>query len=262
MAEIARQEFFSMVCGGNNSYSSLSNQVQRFGRISAITHTPQAVVGPFSPHSLMATSSNATTTTADSSFHMDFRTITQQEMLSFTVPIRWSIAVTGLIHGVASWFDCHFPNAEAMAATQSTSADPQSILLTTHPAAPITHWQQVRFVLDEPLAANAGDMVVGGMRCTANAMRSYDLAVDIWIEDGSGEARPNSKRHGTWNLHDQIYNYNYAHGGAVAPAGSSNDASMGVAATNAMAVDGAEREWLGLYAPVGRSSHRDQHVDQ
>lgn len=54
-----------------------------------------------------------------------------------------------------------------------TQFDPtiSSTYMTTSPFAAPTHWQQVRFLLREPLAVNKGQRLVGSMLCEVNQYR-------------------------------------------------------------------------------------------
>jgi hypothetical protein len=101
----------------------------------------------------------------------------------------------------------------------------------------LTHWQQIRFLFQEPLAVNANDVIVGWLRGKTNSMRSYSLESEIWIEDSYptpnstemiSQARPNSKRAGKWELQDQTYYYpnNATPGGAALGQNLQNLSSM------------------------------------
>ncbi|KAJ1839214.1 hypothetical protein LPJ73_006838, partial [Coemansia sp. RSA 2703] len=57
------------------------------------------VVGCFSPTTLMS----------DSAVHpVDFHTVTMSELKEFVVRIEWHVGYTGVMHGVAGWFDLAF----------------------------------------------------------------------------------------------------------------------------------------------------------
>lgn len=181
------------------------------------------VVGHFDPHSLI------TTPTALNGFPVDFSTVTIQELQDITMPFAWTAQYTGLIHGIAGWFDLVFappPYDQTDAANVDTVVE-----MSTGPAAERTHWQQVRFLFKEPLAVNAGQKIRGWMRCIVNDMRSYTIYVEATTLDsqvlsdpttlGKGdtfkETSNNSPllRRGVWELHEQTYNYSYTPGMAT-----------------------------------------------
>ncbi|KAJ3282619.1 hypothetical protein HK104_010795 [Borealophlyctis nickersoniae] len=154
-------------------------------------------------------------------FLVDFKTVTIQELQEIIIPFSWDIPFTGLVHGIAGWFDINLGG----------------FILSTAPNAERTHWQQVRFLLKEPLAVNAYETVRGWMRLTVNSMRSYDVVAEIVTgaatplsdpksadvllagpKEGSGGgamtlADPRlvpggaGRRTGRWALHEQTYWY-------------------------------------------------------
>jgi len=190
------------------------------------------VVGHFDPKSLLATP------TADiDGYEMDFNTITMKALRDFVVPISWKAQYTGLMHGVAGWFDLTFSGN-----TESEASQP--IEMSTGPSAEKTHWQQVRFLFREPLAVNAGQSIRGWMHCVVNDMRSYTVDIEVIVgnygelsdpsepfepllekqaaahsaqaEDQEGEEGGEDeddlqflRRRGRWELHEQSYNYSY-----------------------------------------------------
>ncbi|KAF9297371.1 hypothetical protein BGZ74_009865 [Mortierella antarctica] len=195
------------------------------------------VVGHFDPKSLLATP-----TSDAEGYEMDFNTITMKALRDFVVPISWKAQYTGLMHGVAGWFDLTFSG-------NPDSAASQPIEMSTGPSAEKTHWQQVRFMFREPLAVNAGQSIRGWMHCVVNDMRSYTVDIEVIVgpfgelSDPSEPFEPLlekqakqqqqrvsrsegeeveeeeeeeeidelqfSRRRGRWELHEQSYNYSY-----------------------------------------------------
>ncbi|KAJ2784131.1 hypothetical protein GGI15_002358 [Coemansia interrupta] len=169
------------------------------------------VVGCFSPTTLMA----------DSVVHeVDFHTVTMSELKEFVVPVEWSIRYTGVMHGVAGWFDLAFvPPASSLHAGMSPSA----VYMSTGPHSPATHWQQVRMLLKQPLGVNAGQVVRGAVLMKVNDQRSYDVSARLIVLDAEESAGVSDEallrmfdthksrtREALWYLHEQIYNYAYA----------------------------------------------------
>lgn len=139
----------------------------------------QPVVGCFDPHIIMGSSS---------SYMVDFESVTMENLKEFTIPIDWRVSYTGLMHGIAGWFDISLCGH----------------ILSTSPSAGKTHWQQVRFLLKEPLAVNAGQSVQGSMHLVVNPQRSYTVTCTLRIAD---VPEPFGVRKGTWALHEQTYWY-------------------------------------------------------
>jgi histone-arginine methyltransferase CARM1 len=176
------------------------------------------VVGHFDPNSLISTPS------VFDAYPVDFSTVTIKELQDITIPFTWSAQFTGLMHGVAGWFDLVFaPPPYDRPVDLGTTVE-----MSTGPAAERTHWQQVRFLLKEPLAVNAGQNIRGWMRCIVNDMRSYTIYVEVSATDGVELSDPSRVdtdekfteptdtrpliRRGIWELHEQTYNYNYTPG--------------------------------------------------
>jgi len=142
------------------------------------------VVGGFDPKTMMA----------DSNTHfIDFQTITMDRLKEFSMPIKWKMNFTGLIHCIGGWFDVSFvpPNPEASNTFQ----------LSTHPGLDRTHWHQIRFLLREPLAVNYGQTVTGRVSFKVNNARSYDLACELALDGVT--------RRDHWHLQEQTYLYSY-----------------------------------------------------
>ncbi|KAJ1958717.1 hypothetical protein EC988_000122 [Linderina pennispora] len=168
------------------------------------------VVGCFSPHTLMG----------DSVPHdVDFHSVTIDELKEFTIPICWTIKYTGIMHGVAGWFDLGF--VPPMTSLHPGTL-PSATYMSTSPASPATHWQQVRMLLQQPLAVNAGQVVRGQVHMKVNDQRSYDITATLVVLDAAESAalsdtqallaakdQQSRARTAVWLLHDQIYNYSY-----------------------------------------------------
>ncbi|KAJ1990383.1 hypothetical protein H4R33_001745 [Dimargaris cristalligena] len=151
------------------------------------------VVGYFDPRSLLASPT-------PHGYTVDFATVTVDELKDFTVPFAWTCRYTGIVHGVAGWFDLHF---QPFAATH-----PRASRSTT------SRWQQVRCVLKEPLAVNIQQALVGSMHCRVNDKRSYAIAITFSLcPPGTDTQDPLPAgcitREGRWYLHEQTYNSSY-----------------------------------------------------
>ncbi|KAJ1793967.1 hypothetical protein LPJ59_004636 [Coemansia sp. RSA 2399] len=168
------------------------------------------VVGCFSPASLMGYSAE----------HMvDFHSVSMDELKEFVIPIQWEVRYTGIMHGVAGWFDLTF-HARESALHSGATAYPT--LMSTSPYSPPTHWQQVRLLLKQPLAVNACQVIRGTISMKVNEERSYDISAELIALDKTESAQTNDQelarlmaeqrarmRSGFWHLHEQVYNYSY-----------------------------------------------------
>ncbi|KAI9293891.1 S-adenosyl-L-methionine-dependent methyltransferase [Neoconidiobolus thromboides FSU 785] len=129
-------------------------------------------------------------------YPMDFTTITMEQLKQFEIPIHWKFEYTGIIHGIASWFDLHF-NVE----------NGNNFTMSTSPHSERTHWQQLRLLLKEPIAVNIGQSLQGSLKFEVNNMRSYNIEANITLY--SKDNMPILKHQFIWYLHEQTYNYNY-----------------------------------------------------
>ncbi|PIA18298.1 S-adenosyl-L-methionine-dependent methyltransferase [Coemansia reversa NRRL 1564] len=169
------------------------------------------VVGCFNPNALMGESVQ---------HEIDFHTIQMAELKKFSVPIEWNIKYTGLMHGIASWFDLAFiPPASAL----RPGTTPSATFLSTSPRLPVTHWHQARLLLKQPLAVNAGQVVRGFINMKANSHRSYDISAQLIcleLEESAAVTTPEElssmlkihksrARTAFWHLQAQVYNYSY-----------------------------------------------------
>lgn len=171
------------------------------------------VVGHFDPRNLIASP------TVLDAYNVDFATVTIPELQDLVMPFEWTAGYTGLMHGVAGWFNLEFAPPDKDLGT--------TVFMSTSPAADRTHWQQVRFLFREPLAVNATQKIKGWMRAIINDMRSYTIYVEVSLEDDVsdpsqldratfGDPQPADsnalRRRGRWELHEQTYNYSFTPG--------------------------------------------------
>ncbi|KAL4857665.1 putative histone-arginine methyltransferase [Chlorella vulgaris] len=97
---------------------------------------------------------------------LDFLTATEGQLQDITIPLSLQVAVPCTVHGIASWFDVLFDGSQ----TQRW--------LSTAPGLPVTHWFQLRCLLETPLVvAQPGATVRGELRLLAHNRQSYDVHV-------------------------------------------------------------------------------------
>lgn len=63
---------------------------------------------------------------------------------------------SGLVHGLAFWFDVAFFGSSS------------TVWLSTAPTEPLTHWYQVRCLLETPLFVKQGQLLTGTVLLVAN----------------------------------------------------------------------------------------------
>ncbi|EDV23439.1 uncharacterized protein TRIADDRAFT_1535, partial [Trichoplax adhaerens] len=100
-----------------------------------------------------------------SCYTTDFRTTDETDLHNIHIPYSISIVTTGIMHGLAFWFDVEFAGSAT------------SIWLSTAPHEPLTHWYQVRCLFRSPLFVRAGDVITGHISMVANTRQSYDVEI-------------------------------------------------------------------------------------
>lgn len=100
-------------------------------------------------------------------------------ILSKDIPLQFQALQTGICHGLAFWFDVAF------------NGSTQQIWLSTSPIAPLTHWYQVRCLLQNPIYVRQGQNITGQVLLIANKRQSYDVTITLKIE-GTNTASSNT----------------------------------------------------------------------
>jgi histone-arginine methyltransferase CARM1 len=100
----------------------------------------------------------------------DFATVSVEALQTIDMPFEFAISQPCLVHGLAGWFDAYFEGTN------------QTVLLSTAPWCPGTHWYQIRFLLEVPLAVNAGQIIEGSLKMEANNLQSYYLKLSMRIK--------------------------------------------------------------------------------
>jgi len=99
----------------------------------------------------------------------DFATISVESLQRMEIPFDFEIQQPCLVHGIAGWFDALFEGTN------------MTVTLSTAPWSPGTHWYQIRFLLETPLAVNAGQHIEGILTMDANNLQSYLVKVHMKI---------------------------------------------------------------------------------
>eukprot|EP00441_Pelagodinium_beii_P040205 CAMPEP_0197632300 /NCGR_PEP_ID=MMETSP1338-20131121/9116_1 /TAXON_ID=43686 ORGANISM="Pelagodinium beii, Strain RCC1491" /NCGR_SAMPLE_ID=MMETSP1338 /ASSEMBLY_ACC=CAM_ASM_000754 /LENGTH=526 /DNA_ID=CAMNT_0043203859 /DNA_START=51 /DNA_END=1631 /DNA_ORIENTATION=+ len=100
----------------------------------------------------------------------DFTTISVESLQSIEIPFEFEISQPCLVHGMAGWFDAYFEGSN------------QTVLLSTAPWCPGTHWYQIRFLLEVPLGVNPGQCIEGVLKMEANNVQSYYIKLQMNIK--------------------------------------------------------------------------------
>uniref|UniRef100_A0A914D4H0 type I protein arginine methyltransferase n=1 Tax=Acrobeloides nanus TaxID=290746 RepID=A0A914D4H0_9BILA len=92
-----------------------------------------------------------------------------EKLHKINIPFELPATRTGYIHGIATWFDVGFLGSE------------QTVWLSTAPTEPLTHWYQVRCLLQKPIMVYAGQNVLGRLLMVANDKQSYDVEIEVEV---------------------------------------------------------------------------------
>jgi len=103
----------------------------------------------------------------------NFLTAKEEDLQKISIPLQYTMLSTGTLHGLAFWFDVAFLGMT------------NSVYLSTAPQEPLTHWYQVRCLLQNPVFVRAGQKVSGSVVLHANNRQSYDVEIEITV-DGTG----------------------------------------------------------------------------
>ncbi|XP_043855736.1 protein arginine N-methyltransferase 2 isoform X2 [Dromiciops gliroides] len=102
-------------------------------------------------------------------FHLDMKTVRIPD-LEMKGELSFCIQRSGTLHGFTAWFSVEF---------QSMGEDRPQLVLSTGPSDPTTHWKQTLFMLDEPLAVHAGDVVTGSIVLQRNPVWRRHMTVTL-----------------------------------------------------------------------------------
>ncbi|XP_026961582.1 histone-arginine methyltransferase CARM1-like isoform X4 [Sagmatias obliquidens] len=98
-------------------------------------------------------------------YTVNFMDAEEADLHRVEIPFVFQIAQSGLIHGLAFWFDVAFVGSLV------------TVWLSTAPTEPLTHWYQVRCLLQTPLFAKEGETLSGRVLFVANKRQSYDIQI-------------------------------------------------------------------------------------
>eukprot|EP00826_Nyctotherus_ovalis_P039630 TRINITY_DN3822_c0_g1_i4.p1 TRINITY_DN3822_c0_g1~~TRINITY_DN3822_c0_g1_i4.p1 ORF type:complete len:294 (-),score=56.00 TRINITY_DN3822_c0_g1_i4:53-934(-) len=127
---------------------------------------------------------------SEARYRVDFTTCTVSELKNIDFSFEFSIFRGGLIHGIGVWFEALFVGSQ------------KTVVLSTSPFAPPTHWYQMRFLLKEPLTVSKGQTVKGNIKLTANKQQSYSMKLTLQLPDVKAESK------GEYDIKDVDFRFN------------------------------------------------------
>ncbi|XP_059689492.1 histone-arginine methyltransferase CARM1 [Gavia stellata] len=154
MEHYSRANFWYQECFYGVNLSSLrSAAVDEYFR--------QPIVDTFDVRILMARTVKYT---------VNFMEVAEEDLHRVEIPFIFQMMQSGLIHGLAFWFDVAFVGSLV------------TVWLSTAPTEPLTHWYQVRCLLQTPLFAKEGETVSGKVLFVANKRQSYDIQIVAMVD--------------------------------------------------------------------------------
>lgn len=106
-------------------------------------------------------------------YSLDFMTAQERDLHHLVIPLEFHILKSCTMHGLAFWFDVAFLGSS------------QTVWLSTAPTEPLTHWYQVRCLLEKPIFVKEGQLVTGTVELVANRRQSYNVNLEVRVEGTS-----------------------------------------------------------------------------
>lgn len=103
-------------------------------------------------------------------FTVDFQSASETDLHHIEIPFSFVMLHTADVHGLAFWFDVAFIGQN------------QTVWLSTSPTQPLTHWYQVRCLVDTPIFCQAGQILTGRVALRSNKRQSYDVDIELNLE--------------------------------------------------------------------------------
>ncbi|XP_062560037.1 histone-arginine methyltransferase CARMER isoform X2 [Armigeres subalbatus] len=100
----------------------------------------------------------------------NFLTADEKDLHRIQIDVEFHILETGTCHGLAFWFDVEFAGSCSQ------------VWLSTAPTESLTHWYQVRCLLQTPIFVKQGQVLSGKVVLAANQRQSYDVEIDLKLE--------------------------------------------------------------------------------
>ncbi|XP_031780999.1 histone-arginine methyltransferase CARMER isoform X3 [Nasonia vitripennis] len=152
---------------------------------------------------------------------VDFQSAKETDLHNIGIDVDFHILESGTCHGLAFWFDVAFIGST------------QQVWLSTAPTEPLTHWYQVRCLLENPLFCKSGQLLSGRVNLIANKRQSYDVTIELKLE---GTNLGSSKN--TLDLKNPYFRYT---GAAAQPPPGLNNTSPSESYWNTIDAQGARQ---------------------
>ncbi|KAM9167218.1 histone-arginine methyltransferase CARM1-like [Mergus octosetaceus] len=103
-------------------------------------------------------------------YTINFKEAVEEDLHRVEIPFVFNMLQSGLIHGLAFWFNVAFVGSLV------------TVWLSTAPTEPLTRWCQVRCLLQTPLFAKEGETLSGTVLFLANKQQSYDIHIVAMVD--------------------------------------------------------------------------------
>ena len=100
-------------------------------------------------------------------FSVNFETADERDLHRMEIPFVFTMLQSAEVHGLAFWFDVAFLGTN------------QPVWLSTAPTQPLTHWYQVRCLVDTPVFLHRGQQLTGQVVLQSNKRQSYDVEIEL-----------------------------------------------------------------------------------
>ncbi|KAL8589018.1 hypothetical protein ACOMHN_047999 [Nucella lapillus] len=124
-----------------------------------------------------------------SKYVIDFQTAEETDLHVVDIPVSFTIMQGGMVHGLAFWFEVGFLGTD------------YAVWLSTSPTEPLTHWYQVRCLVEKPVLVKQGQTLTGRVVLRCNTRQSYDVEIEL---DMPGQ---NLKSCNTLDLKNPFFRY-------------------------------------------------------
>ncbi|CAG2113695.1 unnamed protein product [Medioppia subpectinata] len=104
-------------------------------------------------------------------YTVDFTKANEKDLHRIEIPVSFVMHQTDEVHGLAFWFDVAFFGSQ------------QTVWLSTSPTQPLTHWYQVRCLVDTPLFVQRGQTLTGRVVLSSNKRQSYNVDIELSVEN-------------------------------------------------------------------------------
>lgn len=98
---------------------------------------------------------------------VDFLHSSEDSLHNLSINLSFKILNSASLHGLAFWFDVAFVGSQ------------QTMYLSTAPDQPLTHWYQIRCLLQKPLVVESGQEITGSIAMKANERQSYNVDITL-----------------------------------------------------------------------------------